>query len=282
LEKLEAVMKGKLLGLLLCLLPSAFCFGQSISNIRAEQQDSVIRIRYDLDLANASMIKDVKAYIKRGQQSWELCKYVSGDVDTVKTTGVDKAIYFDIFKQFGYQPIQDSISYKVEGTFVLPDTYVQQVKDMPHKKQQHKKKPAVSAAHRSIGLFINYTYSKAAPIGLFVGAGREWGGFLSVKTPFPNKTYKHLAVTGGILFPQLFRVARFYLGPSYGTYAHQENIGGKSWSSPTKETLLGADIGLMLSFKHWNISLDYEIALPSTSGGNFRDISVGIGYNFSI
>lgn len=189
--------------LIFCGLP-LFAQEGKIENVRFRQDGSKVIIDYYLDLEKTKKMRNVKAYIGIDKQYTPL-KRVRGDVGTVLRSG-EKSIEADIFGEFGNQPIEGLIDFKVTGV----STYVKRM------------------------WMIEYIYSPTAPYGFSIGTCKRWGWYLNCKfgdvsdrnitnsmydfeSLSNKKGYSRLDIIGGAMF-RVHRLVYLYGGLGYGSY----------------------------------------------------------------
>ncbi|GHT42363.1 hypothetical protein AGMMS49965_13720 [Bacteroidia bacterium] len=147
--------------------------------------------------------------------------------------------------------------------------------------------------------FIEYAFSKAAPLGITLGGYKKWGGYGRFKLnlsvfdmaesaeylsllDYNNKTYSRLALTGGLMV-HLFSGCYLYGGGGFGTYgvAYKVNDDVDSYFCPDESFQQGVELeaGAMVKIKWFSLSAGYCTIL-SGSSQRFGDINVGIGINF--
>jgi hypothetical protein len=273
-------MKKTLLYVVLFAAP-ILCFGQSkIWDIDFEQSGDVIIIKYSLRLNESPKIKNVNAYMSTdGGLTYKQLRKVSGDVGTIDNSG-NKQIVFDIFKEYGNEEISGDIQFTVEGTNVAP------IKTK---------------------VFVEYVFSRAAPLGFTFGVCKRWGGYLSFKTDavlarkapssgdgkyivkeadfstidFDERKYYRLAWTTGIML-RLFKGCYLYSGLGYGAYgAAYQIVDTRAYYCPDLQKGLEVEGGMKIVL--WNflaLSAGYNTILLSGNSQRFSDVNFGVGFSF--
>jgi hypothetical protein len=146
--------------------------------------------------------------------------------------------------------------------------------------------------------FIEYVFSKAAPLGITFGGYKQWGGYGRLKLNpkgfdtteeadlsillYEDKRYSRFALTGGVMW-RVFNVCYLYGGGGYGSYgvAYKVNDDKGSYFRPDATYQKGVELegGVMVKFKWFSVSTSYCTIL-SGSPQRFSDINLGIGINF--
>jgi|GEM_PF-1453722 len=288
---METTMSAIKKYLLLALLWAAplLCFGQAqISNVRFEQSDDVILIKYYIDLKDAKEVKNVKVSISLdGGLSYQPLTKVSGDVGTVKKSG-EKQIIFDIFKELGHEDISGDFRFRVEGDEKYPSPYF---------------KPAQNISVLGVTLPVDYYKG----IGGFVGYCSKWGGYLSYKTTddphfddskvnfsdidFDEKLYHKKIFTGGVMY-HLINFSRenfafglyLYGGLSYAEYgviySKKKTNGSNSYYRPSLQKGLEMDIGILIPFSFLTFYCGCTTLFSFRAQKQFADFYFGIGFNY--
>jgi hypothetical protein len=266
MERMDVKMtRRRILITLICLLPFAAAFGQSITDVIYEQKDGKVIISYSLALENAKEMKDVKAFIVIDDAAPRELRYVSGDVGKIRSSG-RKQIVFDVFRELGNNPVSGEIAFTVSGT---PDM----------------------KGSKKVDVLLNYTASKAAPIGLFVGVGRKWGGYVHGQfawngiSPLGNHRIR-TSLIGGATF-RLFDYCRLYMGAGWGRYEAETYFQGTTRSSSYFSEGIDMETGAVFTvYNLMNVSIGYtilafplhEFAIEQNKAGQFRDVHIGIGF----
>jgi len=275
-------MKKYLLYIIFGVVPM-LCFGQSeISGIRFNQSGDAVIIHYYLNLNKSPKIKKVKAYMSTdGGRTYKQLRKVSGDVGTIDYSG-NKQIVFDIFKEYGNEEIGGDIKFKVEGTDVAP------IKTK---------------------VFVEYVFSRAAPLGMTFGVCKRWGGYLSFKTDavlagkapssssddgkyivkeadfstidFDERKYYRLSWTTGAML-RLFKGCYLYGGLGYGAYgAAYQIVNTNAYYCPDLQKGLEVEGGVrIVLWSRLTLSAGYNTILLSGNSQRFSDINFGVGFSF--
>jgi len=109
-------MKSRIFIITLLWFVSLVCWAQAeIRNVEFSfnEKTEKITIKYNLNLKSSKEINNVRVYMLLDGATYRL-KSVSGDIGTIRTSG-NKQIVFDIFKEFGREPITGSFQFRVEG-----------------------------------------------------------------------------------------------------------------------------------------------------------------------
>jgi hypothetical protein len=157
------------------------------------------------------------------------------------------------------------------------------------------KQPRIAQPLKS-KFFVEYVFSKAAPLGITLGGYKQWGGYGRLKLnsqttvdaannallEFYDKRYTRAALTGGVM-KRLFNIFHLYAGGGFGSYgvAYKVNDGKGSYFCPNEAYQKGIELegGVMVKYKWFSLSTGYCTIL-SDSPQRFSDINLGIGINF--
>jgi opacity protein-like surface antigen len=141
--------------------------------------------------------------------------------------------------------------------------------------------------------FVDYAYSKAAPLGFNIGYCKRWGLYLGFKTnnkhivkeassetvDFNNKEYYRLSMTTGPML-RLCNWCYLYCGAGYGIYGAAYQMGNqKDYYCPEFQKGLDVEGGMKIRLSFLSLSVGYN-TLFSGNPQQFRDVNVGVGLNF--
>lgn len=203
---------------------------KGVSNIRTEQQDSILYVFYDL-----SSTSDVSLYfsIDDGKTFSGPLAHVSGDVGTGITAGSGRLIVWDIVKELGYIDIKRA---KVKVVANLQKVKMPKIPKEPRKLEWFSLAMVGTAFNNNQ---LSYT--------LMYGRVKRWGWYGKIKTDFNFKTsnsdtswYPHndtfwngeksdgrLAITAGTIW-NMTRPVMLYAGVGYGRrWIDWETIGNQ-------------------------------------------------------
>jgi opacity protein-like surface antigen len=142
--------------------------------------------------------------------------------------------------------------------------------------------------------FVDYVYSKVAPLGLNIGYCKQWGLYLGFKTnnkpivkeadfetvDFNKKGYHRLSITAGPVL-RLCNWCYLYCGAGYGTYGAAYQVGGqKDYYCPYSQKGLDVEGGIKIKLSSIFLSVGYNTLLLSGDSQPFRDVNIGVGLNF--
>jgi hypothetical protein len=153
--------------------------------------------------------------------------------------------------------------------------------------------------------FVEYVYSKTAPLGLSLGYCKRWGGYMQFKTSpdvelafneisgkakfepetfsdidFNKKRYSRLALTVGVM-SCIFEKCYLYAGLGYGSYgATYKMVENNIYYCPDLQKGVEAEGGVKIVL--WDLlslSAGYNTIFSSNSQ-RFADVHLGIGFSF--
>ncbi|GHT21141.1 hypothetical protein AGMMS4957_09480 [Bacteroidia bacterium] len=151
--------------------------------------------------------------------------------------------------------------------------------------------------------WLEYAYSKTAPLQFALGVCGRVGGYARVKTDvnfsdgnnrvfnfnivddaglskvdFNDKKYYRFAVTGGLMV-RLFEWCYLYGGAGYGKYgaAYKITDDEKTYYCPDFKKGLEVEGGMILKLGIVSLSVGYNTLLRGSNSQRFSDVSVGIG-----
>jgi hypothetical protein len=144
--------------------------------------------------------------------------------------------------------------------------------------------------------FMEYVYSRTAPLGLSLGYCKRWGGYMQVRTStdfgaysvepgifstidFSKKSYSRLALTAGAM-ARIFNGCYLYAGVGYGSYGAAYLVDNSSYYCPSLQKGVEAEGGVRILL--WNLlslSAGYNTMFSSGSQ-RFADVHFGVGFGF--
>ncbi len=273
----------KMIFLVVGLLISSTVLAQKgVSNVRTEQQDSILYVFYDLNTSS-----DVSLYfsIDDGKTFSGPLSYVSGDVGSGVKAGSEKLIVWDIVKELGYIDIKRA---KVK---VVADLQKVKTPKAPKRPRQ--------LEWRTLALVGTAFNSNQLSYTLMFGQVKRFGWYGKLKTDFnfnfsnsDGVSWNHTgfwngksnngryAVTAGALW-NMCRPLMLYAGAGYGKrWLDWETIGNKKiriddYSYDGAEV----ELGVITHLKRFLLSAGVSINTDEISANSW-EMNVGIGYTF--
>ncbi|GHT44905.1 hypothetical protein AGMMS49965_21360 [Bacteroidia bacterium] len=203
----------------------------------------------------------------------------------------------------GYKPYQQIVEVaegkiaEMRATLEKTNKTEKENRKQPQIEYPQTEYPQVEQSAKS-KFFIEYAFSKAAPLGITLGGYKKWGGYGRFKLnpsvfdmvesadisllDYNDKTYSRFALTGGLMV-RLFNGCYLYGGGGFGTYgvAYKVNDDKGAYACPDESFQQGVELeaGAMVKIKWFSLSAGYCTILAGSSQ-RFGDINVGIGINF--
>lgn len=250
----------------------------NVSNIRIQQQDSILCVFYDLKGGKA----DISLYFSKdnGKTFIGPLNNVGGDAGTDITEGKDKLILWNVVKEIGYIDI-DNAKVKVTAKLIK-------------KPREHRKLEWQSLA--MLGASFN---NNQLSYSLMYGRVKRWGWYGKVKTDFNFKVsnsdtshrYHHddafwngeksdgrLAVTAGAIW-NMTRPMMLYAGVGYGQrWVDWETIGNqkiriRNYSYDGAEF----ELGIIVRWKNFLLSVGASL---NTEKIDYWETDLALGFTF--
>ncbi|MEG1588812.1 MAG: hypothetical protein RR354_05720 [Mucinivorans sp.] len=269
--------------LLYTVVASAFAQG-NVSNIRIEQQDSLLHVFYDLDVKS-----NISIYFSKdnGQTFMGPLTGVVGDVGRAVEPGKDRLIIWDVVREMGYIDI-NSAKVKIVAEAIVKPVVATQVKR--------------TFEWRNL-IMVGSSWSPSIPISYSIMYGRykKFGYYVKFESNFnfpktTTETYRrsdyifwdgtgsHLRIAGyvgGIWNFSKHVMLNLGLGYSYGeTYAN--TIGGQKLKTARYDPNdLNIELGVIGNFGKFSLGLN-ALCLP-TRDGDAAEVfggSISVGVNF--
>lgn len=273
--------------ILFLLLSVNFIYGQSITNVRFEQDGKKINVFYDLTGVSYRQEVKISLFISSdgGATFKGPLKSVTGDIGDKIEAGINKKIVWDVYKDVA--DVSGNIVFNVKAEV---------------EKQKVKKQ-----------VFVQYTGSLAAPIGVKAGIMNGFGYYGAIRlntnafrkasfttndTEIPgydlNNSYylyngkavkPRLSITAGVSI-QILKRFYLYAGVGYGYRYLLWNIyqydiegvqTGSAWAKHPDYSCNGLELEGGLTFKVWKILLEAGITNVAFKR---TDITVGAGFIF--
>ncbi|MEG1038257.1 MAG: hypothetical protein RSE22_07875 [Mucinivorans sp.] len=272
--------------LLYTVVASAFAQG-NVSNIRIEQQDSLLHVFYDLDVKS-----NISIYFSKdnGQTFMGPLTGVVGDVGRAVEPGKDRLIIWDVVREMGYIDI-NSAKVKIVAEAIVKPVVATQVKR--------------TFEWRNL-IMVGSSWSPSTPISYSIMYGRykKFGYYVKFESNFnfPKTTtethhsYDHIfwdgtgshlriaGYVGGIWNFSKHVMLNLGLGYSYGeTYAN--TIGGQKLKFDRYSNDLNIELGVIGNFGKFSLGIN-ALCLPTRDGHYGIDVedlfggSISVGVNF--
>ncbi|GHT51469.1 hypothetical protein AGMMS49982_08980 [Bacteroidia bacterium] len=200
-----------------------------------------------------------------------------------------------------------------------PGDYKVEVQKMTINGEDFSQSRVVKYKYIETQVWLEYEYSKAAPLGLTLGVCRLWGGYIRYKADvqlasekpsdgksgkyivqqeqktifgevqekidfskidFDEREYYRFAVTGGVMF-RPFNHCYLYGGAGYGVYGTAYQIvDTDAYYCPDLQKGLEVEGGVVIRLGYVSLSGGYSTLLLSGSKQRFSDVNVGFGFMF--
>jgi len=250
----------------------------NVTNIRMEQRDTVLVIKYDLEYTS-----NIKILVSMDEEKMEFVTmyHITGDFGDSIAAGKDKTILWSAFTQFGaFKNVTMRFKIIAERN-VTPKQRFLMTKDMYL---------TANVGYMNSGDFtLGATFGMVKHLGWFVSlqTGLDFtrtpkdavsnnGGFVNEAMPYykGNYVHKRLSVTGGLLVkvtkPLLIKV-----GAGYGHQMSYWETIDKKWVLQKDYSAIGVDViaGLQFHFGGFVVSAD-----AVTTNFKFFEGRIGLGW----
>lgn len=286
-------MKTRILLAIVCLFASFQMVKaqEHVYNIRATQQDKIVKIYYDLKTR-----AEVKMLISLDDgQTYTDTMTISGHVNKIMTAGRNRMITWQAFKDLGYGDYPE-----IRFKFITVEKKLEPTNTKGSRKKSTNNYQRIDAI-TFITLNGGYTNTEVPPIGATFGQVKKYGWFVSVMSgfnfaglapdakadadgfvgddlPFYKDEYAKTALSimgGGVMRLNEYMYAKAGLG--FGNRSISWKTLDDQWVRQKDYSAVGVDfsLGMMFKFGNFIISLD-----GVTTNFNIYEGRLGIGYSF--